>query len=162
MPPYCEEHRTHHDTPEQCFRLREAARRLAADKARAKINREKAERIADRIMCDDDGSDTDGTQAQNGMNLLGDYADSDEEADIAATAAAFDINADEWGDDDAEGETDEEYEGSPEELAAMLQKLREAGALRDPGRDGALGGLGALDEEQVDWGESGDEEESGS
>nr|VWO95257.1 Tubulin alpha chain [Ganoderma boninense] len=108
---------------------------------------------------DDDASDAEHSSAQNGINLLGDYADSDEEGGAAATA--FDINAEEWGDDDAEGETDEEYEGSPEELAAMLQKLREAGALRDPGKDGALRGLGALDEEQVDWGESGDEEESG-
>lgn len=109
---------------------------------------------------DDDGSGADGAQAQNGMNLLGAYADSDEEAAATATAAAFDINADEWGDDDAEGETDEEYGGSPEELAAMLQKLREAGALRGSGKNGALGGFGALDEEQVDWGES-DDEESG-
>jgi len=46
MPPYCEEHARYHADPEQCHRMREAARRLAADKARAKINREKAERIA--------------------------------------------------------------------------------------------------------------------
>lgn len=133
---------------------------------RRKLNPKQTARAMGGLLAgygsDENGSDMDSTQVQNGMNLLGDYADSDEEAGVAATTAAFDINADEWGDDDAEGETDEEYEGSPEELAAMLQKLREAGALRDPGRDGALGGLRALDEEQVDWGESGDEEESGS
>lgn len=52
MPPYCEEHARYHADPEQCHRMREAARRLAADKARDKINREKAERIADRLIDD--------------------------------------------------------------------------------------------------------------
>ena len=42
----------------------------------------------------------------------------------------------------------------------MLQKLREAGALRDPG-DGVFAGLEGPREDQVDWGESGDEDEEG-
>ncbi|KAI1795138.1 hypothetical protein LXA43DRAFT_993619 [Ganoderma leucocontextum] len=133
---------------------------------RRKLNPKQAAKAMGGLLAgygsDEDGSDANGPPVQNGMNLLGDYTDSEEEEGAAATAATFDINADEWGDDDAEGETDEEYEGSPEELAAMLQKLREAGALRDPGKDGALGGLDGLDEEQVDWGESGDEEGGGS
>ena len=41
----------------------------------------------------------------------------------------------------------------------MLQKLREAGALRDPTEDGALAGYTGPDEEQVDWGEGDDEDE---
>ena len=77
----------------------------------------------------------------------------DFQADVRSEQSVTEI-----ADDDAEGETDEEYEGSPEELAAMLHKLREAGALRDPGKDGTLDGLEVEAEDQVDWGESGDED----
>ena len=93
------------------------------------------------------------------MNLLEGYADSGDEGDGGGDGGGDEPGVgDEEGWDDAEGETDEEYEGSPEELAAMLHKLREAGALRDPGKDGTLDGLEVEAEDQVDWGESGDED----
>ena len=60
-------------------------------------------------------------------------------------------------DEDAEGETDDEAEAAPEDLAVLLEQLRQAGALRDPGADGPLAGGVEGDEEQVDWGESDDE-----
>ena len=104
------------------------------------------------------GSDEEGDEDADGektvLGLLGGYAESDEDEAAGAGTA----EPEEWGDEDAEGETDEEYEGSPEELAAMLQKLREAGALRNPEKSSALAGL---DEEQIDWGESGDEDNDG-
>ncbi|RDX55510.1 hypothetical protein OH76DRAFT_1551941, partial [Lentinus brumalis] len=113
------------------------------------------------------GSDEDEDVAgeeRNVLGLLGDYAgsDDDEEGDGGVPAAVIPVgivDEDAWGDEDAEGETDDEYEGSPEELAAMLQKLREAGALRDPRGDSALAGYSGADDEQVDWGDSGDEED---
>ena len=109
------------------------------------------------------GSDEEGEEGakeeRNVMNLLGGYAESDGESDGDVGAGdlggAFDEDA--WGEEDADGETDEEYEERPEELAVMLQKLREAGALRDLGKDGVLAG----EDEQVDWGESGDEDDGG-
>ncbi|EJF61148.1 hypothetical protein DICSQDRAFT_106143 [Dichomitus squalens LYAD-421 SS1] len=141
----------------------------AADEPRPKrrrLNPKQAQKAISGLLGgygSDDGSDGSSKEERNGMNLLGGYAGSDEEeSGAAAPSSTFDVDADEWGDDDAEGETDDEYEGSPEELAAMLQKLREAGALRDPVKDGVLGGTEGVDEEQVDWGESGDEEDGGS
>ncbi|KAI0353558.1 hypothetical protein OH77DRAFT_1407052 [Trametes cingulata] len=111
------------------------------------------------------GSDEEGDAAEeerNVMNLLGGYADSGDEAAEGDGEGADDADiAEDWGEEDAEGETDEEYEGDPEVLAAMLQKLREAGALRDPGADSALAAYGGADEEQVDWGDSGGEEDHG-
>ena len=74
------------------------------------------------------------------------------------------------GDEDADGETDDgegDYEfdddadanegtvQDPEALAKLLEQLREAGALRDPGGDSRI--PGADDEEQVDWGDSEEE-----
>ncbi|CDO71314.1 hypothetical protein BN946_scf184908.g71 [Trametes cinnabarina] len=112
------------------------------------------------------GSDEEdaGEEEHNVMNLLEGYAGSDEEGggEVAEATAGVD---EEWGTEDAEGVTDDEMEGDPvadpEALAAMLQKLREAGALRDPGAGSAFSGLGGMEEEQVDWGES-DAEEDGS
>ena len=123
---------------------------------RRKLNAKQAKKAISGLL-GGYGSDEDGEtveEERNGMNLLGGYAESDEEGGAAS-------EEDEWGDEDAEGETDDEYEDRPEELAAMLQKLREAGALRDPGNDGALSGYAGADEEQVDWGESGDEVDGG-
>ncbi|RPD67279.1 hypothetical protein L226DRAFT_499328 [Lentinus tigrinus ALCF2SS1-7] len=111
------------------------------------------------------GSDEDEspTEERNVLGLLGEYAASEDEEEADGQEANADGAQDEdaWGDEDAEGETDDEYEGSPEELATMLQKLREAGALRDPRMDSALGGYNVADEEQVDWGDSGDEDGGG-
>ncbi|OSC96825.1 hypothetical protein PYCCODRAFT_1420538 [Trametes coccinea BRFM310] len=108
------------------------------------------------------GSDEEdgGEEEHNVMDLLGGYAGSDDggEEEGPEDGAVAD---EDWGNEDAEGETDEEFEGDPEALAAMLQKLREAGALRDPGADSAIRGLGGVEEEQVDWGESGGEEDDG-
>ncbi|KAH9938252.1 uncharacterized protein B0H18DRAFT_1205524 [Fomitopsis serialis] len=75
-----------------------------------------------------------GKKAING--LLGGYGSEEEEDDGLL-------------DEDAEGETDDELEAGPEDLAVLLEQLRQAGALRDPEGD----------EEQVDWGDSGDEHE---
>ena len=78
----------------------------------------------------------------------------------------------ELGDEDADGETDDgedgfefddEVEGNdseakdPEALAKLLEQLRQAGALRDPGGDTQLADFAGNDE-QVDWGDSADEE----
>ncbi|KAI0324948.1 hypothetical protein GY45DRAFT_1330967 [Cubamyces sp. BRFM 1775] len=107
------------------------------------------------------GSDEDeeaGEEEHNVMNMLGGYADSDEGEGAEPSATNGGGEEEEWGNEDAEGETDEEFEGDPEVLAAMLQKLREAGALRDPGTDSALAGLEGAEEEQVDWGDSGGED----
>lgn len=54
MPPFCEEHQRFHSIPGECWRMKEAARRLAADKAR----RKKAERIADQVMEDMTGTES--------------------------------------------------------------------------------------------------------
>ncbi|KAI0677146.1 hypothetical protein C8Q78DRAFT_1065765 [Trametes maxima] len=106
------------------------------------------------------GSEEDGEadEERNVMSLLGGYAGSDDDGGNDGVHAGGNAVGEDWGEEDAEGETDEEYEGDPEVLAAMLEKLREAGALRDPGVDCALAGYGGLDEEQVDWGDSGGEE----
>ncbi|OCH92889.1 hypothetical protein OBBRIDRAFT_772500 [Obba rivulosa] len=89
-------------------------------------------------------------EERNVLDLLGGYAGSEDEQ-------TEETNREEPSDEDAEGETDEEYEGDPEQLAALLEKLRQAGALRDPNADGALASLGDPDDEQVDWGDSADE-----
>lgn len=108
-------------------------------------------------------------EERNVMGMLAGYAGSDdeqgngEEGQEESMPAKHEeppisplLDEDTWGDEDAEGDTDDEYvEESPENVAAMLEKLRQAGALRDPGEDGRIA-LGD-DEEQVDWGDSGDE-----
>ncbi|KAI9001111.1 hypothetical protein BD414DRAFT_404251 [Trametes punicea] len=113
------------------------------------------------------GSDEDeeaGEEECNVMDLLGSYAESDDEGGgdgpELGTMGTQEEEED-WGNEDAEGETDEEFEGNPEMVAAMLQKLREAGALRDPAADSALAGYGTLDDEQVDWGDSGGDDDDG-
>lgn len=132
-------------------------------------------------------SDEDGENAKDEKNVLGllsGYAASDDEENVEADVeerkrVAFESQFDyELGDEDAEGETDdgedfEEEEGwgdeaapgrssaqSPEALAALLEQLRRDGALRDPGGDLRFNHLAANDEEQVDWGDSADEEDS--
>lgn len=93
--------------------------------------------------------------------------------------AAFESQFDyELGDEDAEGETDDgeevdfddeawdQEEGAPsgggppqqnaEALAVLLEQLRQAGALRGTG----LSRVPVTDEDQVDWGDSADEDES--
>ncbi|KAH9844201.1 uncharacterized protein C8Q71DRAFT_697197 [Rhodofomes roseus] len=114
------------------------------------------------------GSDEEGeeTEEKNVLDLLGGYAGSDDEetgqaADGPSQASGPGLDEEDDGlcDEDAEGETDDEYEAAPEDLAVLLEQLRQAGALRDPGADGRLTGMGEGDEEQVDWGESGDEHE---
>ncbi|KAI0750786.1 hypothetical protein C8Q80DRAFT_531266 [Daedaleopsis nitida] len=134
---------------------------------RRKLNAKQAKKAISGLLggYGSDGDEEGGEEDRSVMNLLGSYAESDEEADAATaggTVAGGDVfDEDAWGDEDAEGETDDDYDDRPEELAAMLQKLREAGALRDPGADGVLIGYGGADDEQVDWGESGDEDDGG-
>lgn len=131
----------------------------------------------------DDGSD-EKEEEKNVLNMLSGYAgsdddgDDDDEAEAARRRAAFDSQFDyELGDEDAEGETDdgdefEDEEGwgdealaegqeaqTPEVLAALLQHLKETGALRDPAADSHFSALTAADEDQVDWGDSADEGE---
>lgn len=104
-------------------------------------------------------------EEKNVLDLLGGYTGSDEEeggasggtqprADATGLGDEYD---DGLSDEDAEGETDDEAEAAPEDLAVLLEQLRQAGALRDPGADGRLAGVVEGDEEQVDWGESEDE-----
>ncbi len=116
---------------------------------RRKLNAKQAKKAMSGLLGGYGSEENDeGAEERNVLNMLGGYAESgDEEGE------------EDWGDEDAEGETDEEYEKDPEVLAAMLQKLRDAGALRDPGADSAFAGYGVADDEQVDWGESGGEEE---
>ncbi|KAI0832319.1 hypothetical protein BC628DRAFT_1305701, partial [Trametes gibbosa] len=122
---------------------------------RRKLNARQAKKAMSGLLggYGSDEADEGVEEEHNVMNLLGGYADSGEEE-------AIDDGEDEWGDEDAEGETDEEFESeSPEALAAMLQKLRDAGALRDPALGGSLVGPDIADEDQVDWGDSGGEDE---
>ena len=109
------------------------------------------------------------------MGLLAGYAGSDDEGESGKVQVDQEnkpdpssvnggspisplLDEDAWGDEDAEGETDDEYvEESAENVAAMLEKLRQAGALRDPSGDGRIAVGEEEDEEQVDWGDSGDE-----
>lgn len=101
-------------------------------------------------------------EEKNVLGMLGSYTGSDEEegggtrlgADVSGHGEEYD---DGFSDEDAEGETDDEAEASPEDLAVLLEQLRQAGALRDPGADRRLVGVVEGDEEQVDWGESEDE-----
>ncbi|KAH9853590.1 hypothetical protein C2E23DRAFT_699373, partial [Lenzites betulinus] len=122
---------------------------------RRKLNARQAKKAMNGLLggYGSDEAEEGAEEERNVMNLLGGYADSGDEGN--------DGGEDDWGDEDAEGETDEEYEAeeSPEVLAAMLQKLRDAGALRDPVLDSNLAGHGVADEDQVDWGDSGGEEE---
>lgn len=117
------------------------------------------------------GSDDDEeerAEEKNVMGMLAGYAGSDDDNDGEGQEEGpsktikheeppiSPLDEDGWGDEDAEGDTDDEYvEESAENVAAMLEKLRQAGALRDPSGDGRIA-LGD-DEEQVDWGDSGDE-----
>ncbi|KZT74288.1 hypothetical protein DAEQUDRAFT_720449 [Daedalea quercina L-15889] len=115
------------------------------------------------------GSEEEGeeTEEKKVLGLLGGYAGSDDEDQIdGKTDARLQVGVtspydDGLLDEDAEGETDDEAEAAPEDLAVLLEQLRKAGALRDPGADGQLEGMVDGDEEQVDWGESGDEHEDG-
>lgn len=112
------------------------------------------------------------------------HSQTEVETEKARQRAEFESQFDfELGDEDAEGETDDgegEFEGddevwgeedmaavvdgssaqSPEALAAILEQLRQAGALRDPGLDSHFGGAPPADDDQVDWGDSADENDS--
>ena len=121
------------------------------------------------------GSDDEDEKAdeKDVMGLLAGYAGSDDEGGSekvdqeenkpdpsvnGGSPISHLLDEDAWGDEDAEGETDDEYvEESAENVAAMLEKLRQAGALRDPSGDGRIAVGEEEDEEQVDWGDSGDE-----
>jgi len=93
-------------------------------------------------------------EERNVLDALGGYVESDDEGHV---------DREEFNDglsnEDAEGETDDELEGRPEDLAMLLEQLRQAGALRDPGADGPLASLADGDDERVDWGDSGGENE---
>ncbi|TCD70837.1 hypothetical protein EIP91_001527 [Steccherinum ochraceum] len=111
---------------------------------------------------EEDGEDA--REEKNVFDLLAGYAGSDDEeasegAKPAAAVVPHYLDDDELGDEDAEGETDDEMgeEPNPEELAAMLQKLREAGALRDTSANSRLATTVLDEEEQVDWGDSDDD-----
>ena len=109
-------------------------------------------------------------EEKNVLDLLGGYAGSDDDESEAVAGAQSQARVgglgeeydDGLSDEDAEGETDDEAEAAPEDLAVLLEQLRQAGALRDPGADGPLDGVVEGDEEQVDWGESDDEQGAGS
>lgn len=84
-------------------------------------------------------------EERNVLQLLDGYPGSDEEDEDGPDGG--DEYDDGLGDEDAEGETDEEYEDDARHLAALLETLRESGALRGDS-------LAHEDEdEQVDWGE---------
>ncbi|KAH9951677.1 hypothetical protein B0H21DRAFT_186256 [Amylocystis lapponica] len=99
------------------------------------------------------------TEEQNVMNMLGGYAGSGDEdeghADDDAQGEGPEVNV--QLDDDGSGD---EVEHGAEDLAVLLDKLRQAGALRNPAADRMLAGFDE-DEEQLDWGESGDEDDEG-
>jgi len=122
-----------------------------------------------------EGSGEEDKEEQSVFNMLSGYAGSDDEhAEASAedqAKRAFESQFDyELGDEDADGETDEgEYEDdveedqdatkqNPEVLAKLLEELRQAGALRDPRRASQLNAIGGDDEEQVDWGDSSNED----
>lgn len=108
------------------------------------------------------GSEEDGEDAEerNIMDLLGGYAGSDDDEEgQQAEPAPMASEDDGLGDEDAEGETDDELEAQPEDLVALLEQLRQAGALRDPRTDGHFTGLVNGEDERVDWGDSGGEDE---
>jgi len=102
-------------------------------------------------------------EERNVLHLLAGYAGSeDEEEGEGGGGGAATVNPvphyfddDELGDEDAEGETDDEMceEVPPEDVAVMLVKLRQAGALQDASVDRHLAST-MDDEDQVDWGDS--------
>lgn len=94
-------------------------------------------------------------EEQNVLNMLGSYVGSDDDTEGGAGGGDVELEDE---DEDAEGETDDEADQGPEDLTVLLEKLREAGALRDPATNRVLARLGE-DEEQLDWGDSGDEDE---
>lgn len=105
-------------------------------------------------------------EEKNVFDMLAGYAESDEEEAEKRQRLSLPSHLDgnELGDEDAEGETDDEMdyedeageETSAEELVTMLQKLRGAGALRDPAGEGRLPGSMEYDD-RLDWGDSEDE-----
>ncbi|THH02727.1 hypothetical protein EW026_g138 [Hermanssonia centrifuga] len=128
---------------------------------------------------EDEGEDA--KEEKNVFNLLAGYEGSDDENKTGLThKTLFDSQFDyELGDEDAEGETDDgmgEYDydedepfdeedreagggkqNDPEAVAVLLEQLRQAGALRDPGDDHRFRDPGDGDDDQVDWGDSADE-----
>lgn len=116
------------------------------------------------------GSEEEAEKAEerNVMSLLGGYAESDEEEQNIEPESKQENyvhggNADEpdedgLSDQDAEGETDDEWEENPEDLVVLLERLRQVGALRDPAVNETLASFGDGDDERVDWGDSGDED----
>lgn len=154
----------------------ESGRRKKRRKLGKKEGREKLGGLLGGYGSGSGSEDDDKKEEQNVFNMLSGYAGSDDEAE---PGAAFDQNKGsegpfdfELGDEDAEGETDDgEFEDDydeedqnpvepskkdPEALAKILEQLRREGALRDPGADSRFGVDD--DEEQVDWGDSGDDE----
>ncbi|KAJ3475977.1 hypothetical protein NLI96_g11472 [Meripilus lineatus] len=112
------------------------------------------------------GSEDEEAEEQNVLNALAGYTGSEDEDDdmqgSSDTAKSLRpgevwLKEEDLVDEDAEGETDdEEYEEeNVEDLAGILEKLRQAGALRDPVDSSFLDGQG--DDDQVDWGDSDNE-----
>lgn len=83
--------------------------------------------------------------SHNGLSLLGGYVESDEE--VPSTTILVD---DDLGDEDAEGDTDDEQDGDvdPSVLLEMLQRMQGDGRWAEHTED-----------DEVDWGDSGDEPE---
>ncbi|KZT12549.1 uncharacterized protein LAESUDRAFT_718816 [Laetiporus sulphureus 93-53] len=117
---------------------------------------------------DEDGREK---EEQNVLDLLGGYAGSDDDADTqrepnsgppgnANTLGDDEAYDDGLCDEDAEGETDDEFQAEPEDIATLLEQLRQAGALRDPRAASALPGFADGDDEEVDWGDSSEEEQN--
>ena len=115
-------------------------------------------------------------EENNVFKMLSGYAGSDDEEaainDIVKPVAETQYDY-ELGDDDAEGETDDgeddfefedevdggpDAEKDPEAVARLLEQLRQAGALRDPGSGSQLTELDGENEDQVDWGDSAEED----
>lgn len=137
---------------------------------RRKLNVREGRKAITGLLGDYGSDDEEGAaEEKNVLDLLGGYAGSEDEEGEEAGPTTRESGVDEptayadelddgLGDEDAEGETDDEFAGDPEQLAALLEGLRQAGALRDPAPDGILAALGDPDDEQVDWGDSADED----
>lgn len=93
-------------------------------------------------------------EEKNVLKVLDGYPGSDNE-NASEEAGEDDQFDDGLGDEDAEGETDEEYEDDAQRVASLLETLRQSGALR---ADVLV--LENDEDDQVDWGDFANEEDN--
>lgn len=109
-----------------------------------------------------DDEDTE-TEEKNVLNTLAGYDDSEDDGEEVKAESVSSgrrpvkdwLKEEDLVDEDAEGETDEEFEENAENLVGILEKLRQAGALQDPGENRLM--EGQEEDDQVDWGDSDNE-----